>query len=94
MRNTLAQFGASRQESLVEDSGKNSRAQNVQILIEKLVVFNVFLLGWAPAHLGLQIFAPVGVLRILGFLTELHRQFGDTKRVGPIWRFAPGGFGR
>ena len=34
----------------VEDSGKKSLAQNVQILITKLVVFNVFWLGWAPAH--------------------------------------------
>ena len=50
MRNTLAQFGASRQESLVEDSGKNSWAQNVQILIKKLGDFNVFWLVWAPAH--------------------------------------------
>ena len=34
------------------------------------------------------------ILQILGFPTELHRQFGDTSRVGPIWRFAPRGFGR
>ena len=85
IQNAKAQFGASRQESLVEDSGKNSRAQNVQILIKKLGDFNVFF-----ARLGS--FLPI--LQILGFPTELHRQFGDTKRVGPIWRFAPRGFGR
>ena len=34
------------------------------------------------------------ILQILGFPTELHRQFGDTKRVGPIWRFAPRKFSR